>query len=100
MLTPDDPPKFENLPVSVALLHQRLDHFECLLNRLIEKDKSDSDNLLTIKQASELVHLSVNTLYALVGQKALPFSKKRRRLYFDKAELIAWVLSGHRKEIL
>lgn len=93
-------PKFEDLPQAVALLHQRFNVIENLLLKQANESKPSSDNLLTIHQASELVNLSVNTLYALVSKQEIPNYKKRRRLYFNKAELINWIQSGKRKAIL
>ena len=100
MLNTEKQPKFEDLPQAVALLHQRFNVIENLLLKQADETKPSSDNLLTIQQASELVNLSVNTIYALVSKQEIPHYKKRRRLYFDKVELINWVQSGRIKAIL
>lgn len=96
----DKQPKFEDLPQAVAMLHQRFNVIENLLLKQADENKPKSDNLLTIEQASELINLSVNTIYAKVSKQEIPFFKKGRRLYFDKVELIAWVQSGKRKDVL
>lgn len=96
----EKPPSFDQLPQAVALVYQKLDRIERLLLKTEVATTASSESLLNIKQASELLTLSVNTIYALVHDEAIPYAKKRRRLYFDKSELIAWVQAGHRKQNL
>jgi excisionase family DNA binding protein len=55
------------------------------------------DELLTVKQAAQLLTLSVPTLYGLVSKSQLPVSKKGKRLYFSKQELIDWIKGGRKK---
>ena len=100
MNQPEKTPNFENLPQAVALVNQRLDRIEQLLLKKADEIRLESDSLLTIQQAAELVNLKVPTLYALVSKQQMPFSKKNRRLYFDKTELISWARSGRKGEIL
>lgn len=54
----------------------------------------EADTLLTIKQAANLLHLAVPTLYSKVSRKEIPHSKNGKRLYFSKADLIEWVKQG------
>jgi excisionase family DNA binding protein len=55
------------------------------------------DELLTVKQAAQLLALSVPTLYSLVSKSQLPVNKKGKRLYFSKQELIDWIKGGRKK---
>ncbi len=57
----------------------------------------EEDILLTIKEASELISLSVPTIYSLVHRAEIPVNKKGKRLYFSKFELKEWIKSGRRK---
>lgn len=93
-------PNFDQLPQAVALVQLKLENIERLLLQQADENKSNSDNLLTIQQAALLVSLSVPTLYGLVSKQEIPVSKKRRRLYFDKADLISWAQSGRRRVTL
>ena len=84
----------------------RLSNIENLLIDLKHKSKdgaidSDSDQLLTIQQASELIKLSVPTLYGYVSRNEIPFSKRpnSKRLWFSKKELTAWLSEGRNKTI-
>ncbi len=93
-------PTFDQLPQAFAQVQQMLENIERILLKKEVENKPVSDNLLSIQQASELVNLSVNTLYALVSKQEIPHYKKRRRLYFNKTELVNWVQTGRRKAIL
>jgi len=73
-----------------------------LVNRISEKLKKSfelhgdakEDELLTIKEASKLINLAVPTIYGLVHKNEIPFSKGKKKLYFNRAELLEWVNSG------
>lgn len=57
------------------------------------------DSLLNIKQAAELLGLSVPTLYSKVSKAEIPVSKQGNRLYFSKQELTNWIKTGRKKTI-
>ena len=64
-------------------------------NRLVEATPpSDLDQLLSIKDAADLLRLSVPTLYGYVHRAEIPVSKRGNRLYFIKGDLLAWVKQG------
>ena len=56
-----------------------------------------NEEILTVQEAADFLHLSVPTLYGKVHSREIPFSKPNKRLYFSKAELTAWVQSGRQK---
>ena len=83
-------------------IEERLSRIEILLlNINVQAGKADNqtDELLTISKAAELLSLTTPTLYGLVHKKAIPYSKKSKRLYFSKSELLDWIKSGRRKTI-
>lgn len=53
--------------------------------------------LLSIKEASELVGLSVPSLYKYCFLRTIPHTKIGTRLLFDEDRLAAWV-NEHRRE--
>ena len=55
------------------------------------------DELLTIQQASELLNLSVPTLYSKVSKGELPVMKRSKRLYFSRTELLEYLKDGRKK---
>ena len=88
---------FDNLPQAVSSLYEKLTNIENLL--LNQTNQHESDQLLTIKDASSLLHLSVPTIYGYVSRNEIPFSKRHnsKRLWFSKKELIEWLSQGRNK---
>ncbi len=87
----------ETLPNAVIQLWQKLEAIEQLILTRGESQPTETDQLLTIKQAGQLINLSVATIYGLVSKSEIPVSKKGKRLYFSKLELIEWVKTGRKK---
>jgi len=82
----------------------RLGNIEDLLFEIKQSSKtagnqSEADQLLTIQQAAEILRLTVATIYVKVHYGQIPVSKKGKRLYFSRQELMDWVKSGRRKTI-
>lgn len=65
----------------------------------IHTDQPVQDQFLTIQEAAELLHLTVPTIYGLVSRSEIPVSKKGKRLYFSKQELMDWVKTGRKQTI-
>lgn len=89
----------EQLPKAVTYLSQQLNEIKALLQSQAIEPRKDSDETLTIKEASVLVKLSVPTIYGLVSESKIPVSKRGKRLYFSKQELIAWIREGRKKTV-
>jgi excisionase family DNA binding protein len=51
-------------------------------------------DILDIKQASDYLHLKINTLYEKTSEKTIPHFKKGNKLYFRSSELKSWVERG------
>ena len=88
------------------LLDARLSNIESLLLDLKHSANNpnpgtDKNDLLTIKQAGEFLHLSVPTLYLKVSKSEIPVSKLpgSRRLWFSKQELTDWVKTGRKQTV-
>jgi excisionase family DNA binding protein len=84
-------------------LDLRLSNIENLLLNITQRSDrpippDDSDEILNIRQASELLGLAVPTLYSMVSERRIPFSKepKGKKLMFVKSELISWVKTSRR----
>jgi excisionase family DNA binding protein len=84
-------------------IEARLSCIETLLKDLKQlgtlpcQPTTTTEEILTVQEAADFLHLSVPTLYGKVHSKEVPFSKPGKRLYFSKAELTAWVQSGRQK---
>ncbi len=51
-----------------------------------------------IELAVKITRLSKSRIYALVQQRGIPHSKRGNKLYFNRADLLAWVEEGKRQE--
>lgn len=51
-----------------------------------------------VELAQEITRLSQSRIYSLVSERGIPHSKRGGRLYFNRAELLAWVAVGKRDE--
>lgn len=84
-------------------IDDRLNNIECLLAELKHSQNRNFNNcvdeLLTIKQAAVLLTLTTPTIYGLVQRREIPFSKRGKRLYFSKKELLEWVAEGRKKTV-
>jgi excisionase family DNA binding protein len=65
-----------------------------IINELGISNKPETRDILDIKQASDFLRLKLNTLYEKTSQKIIPHFKKGNKLYFNRAELQAWVADG------
>ena len=85
------------------LIDARLSNIENLLISIKyapkEKNKHpESDELLTIDEVAELLHLSKTTVYSKHSKGEIPgVCKKGKRLYFQRQVIIDWIKSGRRK---
>jgi len=91
-----EPLTFDQLPQAVSKLQDKLNDIEKLLLEG-HQQPTDSDELLNIKDAANLLNLSVPTIYGKVCRKEIPVNKQGKRLYFYKSELISWIKSGRKK---
>lgn len=55
---------------------------------------SGTDQLLNARQAAKLINYRRPTLYGLVRQNKIPFSKTAGKLLFSRDKLLEWVANG------
>jgi|SRR6185369_13677112 len=72
---------------------------ESLKKVLAEIHSSNEGNnrfpeLLTVKEASEYLHLAIQTLYGFTSNRTIPFIKRGKKLYFKKSDLDNWLMDG------
>ena len=58
---------------------------------------TETELLLTVKEAAKFLSLSVPTIYGLISKNEIPFMKRSKRCYFSKIELMEYVKQGRRK---
>ena len=90
---------FEKLPQAVTQLFDKLENLERLILSQNNAPKPEEDKLLTIREAAEILHLSVPTVYGLVQRSEVPVSKRGKRLYFSKQEIVSWIMAGRKKTV-
>jgi predicted DNA-binding transcriptional regulator AlpA len=61
------------------------------LIRLVKSQSLDQKELLSFKEACQLLHMSESKLYKLTATQNVPHRKKGK-LFFSRKELIAWAL--------
>jgi excisionase family DNA binding protein len=90
---------FDQIPVMMNKIHDKLEHLEKLIAKIsiVEENK---DELLNIKEASNLLNLSVSTIYSKVSKREIPVNKQGKRIYFYRHELMEWIKSGRVKTYL
>ncbi|WP_222539513.1 helix-turn-helix domain-containing protein [Pedobacter polysacchareus] len=90
---------FEQLPLAINTLHDKVDSIKELLLQTQQEQDSPCSELLTIRQASEFLNLSVPTLYTKVSRREIPVNKRGKLLCFSRKDLLIWIKSGRRKII-
>jgi excisionase family DNA binding protein len=56
-----------------------------------------SEKLLTVQEAAQLLSLKVPTVYSKVSKGELPVMKRSKRLYFSSTELMEYLKEGRKK---
>jgi excisionase family DNA binding protein len=87
---------FDQIPVMMNKIHDKLEYLEKLILRISIVDEN-KDEILNIQEASKLLNLSVSTIYSKVCKREIPVNKQGKRIYFYRHELIKWIKSGRVK---
>lgn len=90
--------KYQKKAEKLDAILRGLERIETLLENLLS-EKSSGDDLITITETSQLVKLSVSTIYSKVNRNEIPAFKIGKRLYFSRVEITAWIKSGRKKTI-
>ena len=88
-----------NLTITITIEELEQLVTKCVNNCLNEQKqmfeaKEQEDELMTIQDAAEMLHLSVPTLYSKCSKNELPYKKRSKRLYFSKKELRDYLDKG------
>ena len=84
-----------------AILERRLNRLEALLIEVKDAQSlppHEAPELGGIELAQQITRLSKPRFYALVSARGIPNAKRGNKLYFNRAELLAWVNAGKRGE--
>ena len=64
-----------------------------------QNNTHEQDEIMEIKDASELLGLTYPGIYCLTSKKKIPHYKRGKKLYFKRSELIKWLSEGRKKTI-
>ncbi len=67
------------------------------LSQKAQPEFFDHKELLTIKEASLLLSLSVPTLYTMNCRKLIPYTKLSGKIFYRRSVLFDWLATGDRK---
>lgn len=62
-----------------------------------QEETKREDEIGGIELAIELTGLAKPTIYGLVSERKIPHSKRGKKLYFSRRELLEWLTTGKRK---
>ena len=86
----------ETLPQAVKQLLIKVGNIERYLISKNTPPSPNTDQLLPIKQAAELLNLTVGTLYTKVHHRTIPFIKRAgvKKLFFSRKKLLEFINEG------
>ena len=88
---------FDNLPKAMSQMQAQLEAIEHMLKAVLPHFHSQPPSeLLNVQQAADLMGVAVQTVYGYVNRREIPHHKPKKRLLFDREELMAWVREGKR----
>ena len=87
---------FDDLPMAVSQLTDKVNSIYSMLARhsMPQESPQTEDKLLSVREASTLLRLTVPTIYSKVSRGELPCMKQGNRLYFSLSEITAHLKSG------
>ncbi len=56
------------------------------------------NRFMDVPALAEYIHLAKSTVYKMVSNKTIPFSKIGTRTLFDRVQIDQWVINGCRME--
>lgn len=90
---------FDQLPLAVSQLHEKLSNIERLLTERKEEPQPEADQLLTVDQCAEFLNLSKPTIYSLISKGEIPVMKRSKRCYFSRTELVQYLKEGRKRTL-
>ena len=92
---------FEAMPLILARLEEKLDALTETVGKLFQRlsppTRDKPEEMVAIKEAANILHLSVSRVRALVQEGRVPCYKPGRNLLFLPSELRRWLSDSQRK---
>lgn len=105
MQTEDEELTFNDLPVAVALVLDKVEKLEIAVSNLREdiyksrKPVVDQHQPIEFEEACSFLKMSKSTLYHYVQHSLIPTTKKGKKYIFFRDELVRWLESGRQEEV-
>ncbi len=96
-MTESDNPylSFDNLPRSVAELHEKIDRLTGMFGQIISSTAATPlPELMTVEDVSAMLCKSVSTIYAMTSEHRIPYRKQGNKLYFLRSEIQSWLMDS------
>ena len=62
-------------------------------------NQSNQKTIFNLEEACQYIGISKSHCYKLTSQNLIPFSKRGKKIYFDRAELDKWLLARKIKDV-
>lgn len=86
---------FDNLPRSVAELHEKIDRLTGMLGQFISSTAATPlPEFMTVEDVSAMLCKSVSTIYAMTSGHRIPYRKQGNKLYFLRSEIQSWLMDS------
>lgn len=86
---------FDNLPRSVAELHEKIDRMTKMFEQIISSTAVTSlPEIMTVEDVSAMLCKSVSTIYAMTSEHRIPYRKQGDKLYFLRSEIQSWLMDS------
>lgn len=86
---------FDNLPLSVAELHEKIDRLTGMFEQIISSTAvTHLPEIMTVEDVSAMLCKSVSTIYAMTSEHRIPFRKQGNKLYFLRSEIKSWLMDS------
>ena len=86
---------FDNLPRSVAELHEKIDRLTGMFEQIISSTAvTPLPEIMTVEDVSAMLCKSVSTIYAMTSEHRIPYRKQGNKLYFLRSEIQSWLMDS------
>ena len=86
---------FDNLPRSVAELHEKIDRLTGMFEQIISSATiAPVPEIMTVEDVSAMLCKSVSTIYAMTSEHRIPYRKQGNKLYFLRPEIQSWLMDA------
>lgn len=86
---------FDNLPRSVAELHEKIDRLTGMFEQFISSTAvTPLPEIMAVEDVSAMLCKSVSTIYAMTSEHRIPYRKQGNKLYFLRSEIQSWLMDA------